>query len=77
MTFFLSIFTLYAKSENWFFNLLYLLEVLTIGIFWFLGIVFLISIPRFYNIFSNYRILTCKMSGIFLFMSGLVMIFNK
>jgi threonine/homoserine/homoserine lactone efflux protein len=77
ITFFLSIFTLYAQFENWFVNLLFLLEVFIIGAFWFLGIVFLISIPRFHNIFCNYRNLTCKISGVFLFISGLVMIFNK
>lgn len=77
ITFFLSIFTLYAQSESWFVNLLYLLEVFIIGAFWFLGIVFLISIPKFYNIFFNYRNLTCRISGVFFFISGLVMIFNK
>lgn len=77
ITFFLSIFTLYAQSENWFINLLYLLEVFIIGTFWFLGLVFLISIPKFYNIFFNYRNLMCKISGIFFFTSGLVMIFNN
>lgn len=77
ITFFLSIFTLYAQAESWFVNLLYLLEVFIIGAFWFLGIVFLISIPKFYNIFFNYRTLTCRISGVFFFISGLVMIFNK
>jgi threonine/homoserine/homoserine lactone efflux protein len=77
MTFFLSIFTLYAKSENWFFNFLYLLEVLVIGTFWFLGLVFLICVPRFYNIFSNYRNLMYKISSIFFFTSGLIIIFNN
>lgn len=77
ITFFLSIFTLYARSDNWFVNLLYLLEVFIIGTFWFLGIAFLISVPKFYNIFSNYRTLTSRISGVFFFISGLVMIFNK
>ena len=77
ITFFLSIFTLYAQAVSWFVNLLYLLEVFIIGAFWFLGIVFLISIPKFYNIFFNYRTLTCRISGVFFFISGLVMIFNK
>lgn len=76
-TFFLSIFSLYSSVSNSLnTKVIYFFEFFIIGLIWYLGVAYLVSIARIHNFFNSYNNYIIKFAGLFFCASGIIMLIS-